>query len=147
MKFSPKTSTPTREQKLDKKWYLLNAEGKILGHLATQIADILRGKNKPTFAPHMDMGDHVIVINAEKIKVTGTNKPDQKMYTTHSGYPGHIKRVNLATMLKKRPLRVLESAVSGMLPKNRLRPVFLKKLHLYEGGEHGHEAQKPIALS
>lgn len=140
-----KTSIPTKEQQQNRKWFLVNAEGKILGNLATEIADILRGKNKATFTPHMDMGDHVVVINAGKIVVTGA-KLDQKKYYSHSGHPGALKETDLQTMLERKPLKVLERAVSGMMPKNKLRSVFLKKLHLFEGAEHNHEAQQPEPL-
>lgn len=141
-----KTSVPTTEQMKDRKWYLVDAEGKTLGRLATKIASILRGKHKPSFTPHMDMGDHVVVINAKKVRVTGA-KGEQKQYYSHSGHPGNLKFVSLQEMLEKRPLKVLEKAVSGMLPKNKLRDRFLKKLHLYEDAEHQHEAQSPEVLS
>ncbi|MDF2379244.1 MAG: 50S ribosomal protein L13 [Candidatus Gracilibacteria bacterium] len=140
-----KTSIPTKDQQNARKWFIVDAEGKVLGRLATEIADIIRGKHKPTFTPHMDMGDHVIVINADKIVVTGA-KLDQKKYYSHSGHPGALKTTNLQTMLERKPLKVLEHAVSGMMPKNKLRAVFLKKLHLFEGAEHGHEAQQPEVL-
>ncbi len=140
-----KTSVPTAKQQQDRKWFIVNAEGKVLGRLATEIADILRGKHKASFTPHMDMGDHVVVINAGKIAVTGA-KMDQKKYYSHSGHPGALKTTNLQTMLERKPLKVLEHAVSGMMPKNKLRAVFLKKLHLFEGAEHTHEAQQPEPL-
>ena len=140
-----KTSIPSWEQSKDKKWFVVDAEGKVLGKLATKIANVLRGKHKPTFTPHMDMGDHVIVLNAGKVKITGA-KLDQKYYYTHSGYPGHLKFMSVRTTLEKKPLMVLKEAVVGMLPKNKLRVDFMKKLHLYEGAEHKHEAQSPTEL-
>jgi len=141
-----KTSVPKLADTLDRKWFVVDAEGKTLGRLATQIAEILRGKNKPTFTPHMDTGDHVIVLNCTKIRISGSSKVDQKYYYSHSGVPGHLKSTSLADMMKKKPLKVMESAISGMLPKNKLRARFMSKLHLYEGAEHKHEAQKPEAL-
>lgn len=140
-----KTSTPTAEQQKDKKWYVVDAEGKTLGRLATKVADVLRGKHKPTFAAHMDMGDHVIVLNASKMKITGS-KLDQKYYYTHSGFRGNLKSVSVRRMLEKKPLKIFESAVKGMLPKNKLRDRFMGKLHLFEGAEHSHEAQQPSEL-
>lgn len=142
-----KTTTPTQDMMNDRKWYVIDAEGQTLGRLATKIADVLRGKHKPTFTPHMDLGDHVVVVNADKIRVSGSSKADQKFYYSHSGVPGHLKMRSLAEMMEKRPLKVLENAVHGMLPKNKLRAKFIKKLHLYEGTEHNHEAQSPQPLS
>lgn len=124
------------------KWYLVDAEGKVLGKLATQIADTLRGKNKPCFSPHVECGDHVIIINAEKIVLTGT-KIDKKLYRTHSGYLGNMKESTAKEVLDKKPTRILEEAIFGMLPKNKLRNRFMEKLHIYAGPEHKHAGQTP----
>jgi large subunit ribosomal protein L13 len=137
--YSAKPGEITRE------WYLVDAEGKTLGRLATQIADTLRGKRKPQFTPHVDTGDFVIVVNAEKIKVTG-NKLDQKRYYRHSGYPGGIRSRTLREQLERRPTEVLRVAVKGMLPKNRLARQQITKLKIYAGPEHPHEAQNPKSL-
>jgi large subunit ribosomal protein L13 len=123
-------------------WYVVDAEGQTLGRLATQIADTLRGKRKPTYTPHVDTGDFVVVINAEKIRVTG-DKLAQKTYWRHSGYPGGIKSRSLAEMLDRRPEEVIRKAVKGMLPRNRLSRQQLTKLKVYAGPEHPHEAQQP----
>ena len=123
-------------------WYVVDAEGKTLGRLATQIADTLRGKRKPQYTPHVDTGDFVVVVNAEKIQVTG-NKLDQKQYYRHSGYPGGLKSRTLREQLDRRPTEVLRKAVKGMLPKNRLARQQLTKLKIYAGPEHPHEAQEP----
>jgi large subunit ribosomal protein L13 len=134
--YSAKPGEITRE------WYLVDAEGKTLGRLATQIADTLRGKRKPQYTPHVDTGDFVIVVNAEKIQVTG-NKLDQKRYYRHSGYPGGLRSRTLREQLDRRPTEVLRVAVKGMLPKNRLARQQLTKLKIYAGPEHPHEAQNP----
>ena len=126
-------------------WLVVDAEGKTLGRLATVIADRLRGKNKPTFTPHVDTGDFVVVVNAEKIMVTG-NKLDQKMYYRHSGYPGGLKERTLREQLERRATEVLRKAVKGMLPKNKLAAQQLTKLKIYAGPEHPHEAQAPTPL-
>ena len=126
-------------------WYVVDAEGKTLGRLATQIADTLRGKQKPQYTPHVDTGDFVIVVNAEKIQVTG-NKLDQKRYYRHSGYPGGIRSRTLREQLERRPTEVLRVAVKGMLPKNRLARQQITKLKIYAGPEHPHEAQAPKPL-
>jgi large subunit ribosomal protein L13 len=126
-------------------WYLVDAEGLTLGRLATQIADTLRGKGKPQYTPHVDTGDFVIVVNAEKIAVTG-NKLDQKQYYRHSGYPGGLRSRSLREQLERRPTEVLRKAVKGMLPKNRLAAKQLTKLKIYAGPEHPHEAQAPKPL-
>jgi large subunit ribosomal protein L13 len=123
-------------------WYVVDAEGQTLGRLATQIADVLRGKRKPEYTPHVDTGDFVVVINCEKIQVTG-NKLDQKMYYRHSGYPGGLKERSLREQLERRPTEVLRKAVKGMLPKNKLAAAQIGKLKIYEGPEHPHEAQAP----
>ena len=125
-----------------KKWYLIDAEGQILGRIATRVADIIRGKNKPSFSPHQNLGDNVIVINAEKIKVTGT-KLETKEYHHHSGYPGGLKTITLGRLLEKHPTEALKKAVWGMLPKNRLRSQIIKNLKLISGPSHKYEAQKP----
>ena len=126
-------------------WYVVDAEGKTLGRLATQIADALRGKRKPEYTPHIDTGDFVIVVNAEKIAVTG-NKRESKQYHRHSGYPGGLRSRSLADMLERRPEEVIRIAVKGMLPRNRLARQQLRKLKVYAGPEHPHVAQKPSEL-
>ncbi len=132
--------------KIERKWYVVDAEGCILGRLASEVASVLRGKNKPVFTPHVDTGDYVIVINAEKIKVTG-KKLDQKIYYSHSDYVGGMKETTLREMMNKKPEKVIELAVKGMLPKGPLGRQMIKKLHVYAGAEHGHEAQKPEVLT
>ena len=127
---------------ITREWYLVDAEGKTLGRLATQIADVLRGKRKPQYTPHVDTGDFVVVVNAEKIRVTG-DKLAQKVYWRHSGYPGGIKSRTLAEMLEKRPEEVIRKAVKGMLPRNRLARQQLTKLKVYAGPDHPHAAQQP----
>ena len=131
---------------IDRKWYVVDAEGKTLGRLASEVAKVLRGKNKPIFTPHIDTGDYVIVVNAEKIKVTG-KKLDQKVYYRHSGYVGGIKETTLKEMLNKHPERVIEFAVKGMLPKGPLGRSMIKKLHVYAGPDHEQQAQKPVELT
>ena len=126
---------------VDKKWYLIDAKGKVLGRLATQVASILRGKNKPSFTPSMDLGDYVVIINAEKIKVTG-NKLKGKIYRYHTSYPGGLKSTTLETLLQKKPELVLKKAVQGMIPHNKLGRAIIKKLKVYRGEEHPHQAQK-----
>ena len=132
--------------KIERKWYVVDAEGQTLGRLASEVAKVLRGKNKPVFTPHVDTGDYVIVINAEKIKVTG-KKLDQKIYYSHSDYVGGMKETTLREMMNKKPEKVIELAVKGMLPKGPLGRQMIKKLHVYAGAEHGHEAQKPEVLT
>ena len=132
--------------KVEKKWYVVDAAGCTLGRLASEVAKVLRGKNKPEFTPHADMGDYVIVVNAEKIKVTG-RKLDQKMYYFHSEYVGGFKEVTLKEMMQKKPEKVIEHAVVGMLPKGPLGRAMADKLHVYVGAEHPHAAQKPEALT
>jgi len=126
-------------------WYLVDAEGRTLGRLATQIADLLRGKGKPEYTPHVDTGDFVVVVNAEKVRVTG-NKLQQKIYYRHSGYPGGLRERTLAEQLQRRPEEVLRRAVRGMLPKNKLAAAQLSKLKVYAGPEHPHAAQEPVRL-
>jgi large subunit ribosomal protein L13 len=130
---------------IERKWYLVDAEGKVLGRLATRVATVLRGKHKVTFAPHLDVGDHVVVINAEKIELTGRKLTD-KMYRWHSGYIGGLREVSAERMLKSHPTRVVEWAVQGMLPKGRLGRAMAKKLKVYKGPDHPHAAQKPEPL-
>ena len=132
--------------KIERKWYVVDAEGCTLGRLASEVASVLRGKNKPVFTLHVDTGDYVIVINAEKIKVTG-KKLDQKIYYSHSDYVGGMKETTLREMMNKKPEKVIELAVKGMLPKGPLGRQMIKKLHVYAGAEHGHEAQKPEVLT
>jgi large subunit ribosomal protein L13 len=128
-----------------RKWYVVDAAGKPLGRLASEVAAILRGKHKPIYTPHVDTGDYVIVINAEKVVLTG-NKPDQKVYRRHSGWPGGLKEVKFKSMISKRPERVIELAVKGMLPHNSLGRAMFKKLKVYKGPDHCHQAQKPEIL-
>ena len=130
---------------VERKWYVVDAEGKTLGRLSSEIAKVLRGKNKPIFTPHEDTGDFVIVVNAEKIKVTG-KKLDQKVYYSHSDYVGGIKAITLREQLKKHPDRVVRHAIKGMLPKGPLGNKMYSKLYVYVGPEHPHAAQKPEAL-
>jgi large subunit ribosomal protein L13 len=132
-------------QDRERVWYVVDAEGKTLGRLATQIADVLRGKRKPTYTPHVDVGDFVIVVNAEKVAVTG-DKREKKLYWRHSGYPGGIRSRTLGDLLEKRPEEVIRKAVKGMLPRNRLARQQLRKLKVYAGPEHPHQAQKPEQL-
>lgn len=132
--------------KIERKWYVVDAEGQTLGRLSSEIAKVLRGKNKPVFTPHIDTGDYVIVVNAEKIKVTG-KKMDQKIYYNHSDYVGGMKETTLKEMMDKKPERVIELAVKGMLPKGPLGRSMIKKLHVYAGPEHNHAAQKPEVLT
>jgi len=137
-----RTTHITKPQEVTRKWFLIDAAGQNLGRLSTQVAHILRGKHKPTFSPSVDTGDYVIVINAEKITVTG-RKLDQKMYVRHSGHIGSRKQTNLRDMLNKKPEFVLTHAVKGMLPKNNLGRQMFTKFHVYAGPDHKHQAQKP----
>jgi large subunit ribosomal protein L13 len=130
---------------IQQRWYVVDAEGRTLGRLATQIADVLRGKTKPEYTPHVDTGDFVVVVNAEKIHVTG-KKLDDKIYYRHSGYPGGLKQRTLREQLDRRPTEVLRMAVKGMLPRNRLARKQLTKLKIYAGPQHPHEAQRPEPL-
>lgn len=138
MKMKRKISGPTKEVAAD--WHLIDARDKILGRLASQISVLLMGKHKPYYSPNLDCGDHVVVINAEKITVTG-GKADKKLYYRHSGYPGGLKEESLRNLLARRPEEVIRRAVSGMLPKNKLRSIRLKKLHVYKGPNHKHQSQ------
>ena len=130
---------------IDRKWYVVDAEGKTLGRLASEVAKVLRGKNKPIFTPHIDTGDYVIVVNAEKIKVTG-KKLDQKVYYNHSDYVGGMKETTLREKMAKKPEDVIYLAVKGMLPKGLLGREMITKLHVYAGADHKHQAQKPEVL-
>ena len=138
------TYTP-KAGEIKRKWRIVDAENKVLGRIATEIADMLRGKDKPTFAPHMDTGDFVVVVNAEKVRLTGKKLAD-KVYYRHSGYPGGLTGITAGELLEKKPEQLLISAVNGMLPKNKLRKVFLRKLKVYTGSEHPHQAQQPEAV-
>jgi large subunit ribosomal protein L13 len=130
---------------IEKKWYVVDATGHTLGRLSSEIASILRGKNKPTFTPHIDTGDYVIVVNADKVKVTG-KKLQQKIYYNHSDYPGGMRETTLAEMMAKKPTEVITLAVKGMLPKGPLGRSMITKLHVFAGPEHDHAAQKPEVL-
>ena len=131
-----------RPLEVERKWYVVVAEGQTLGRLATEIATILRGKNKPQYTPHIDTGDFVVVVNAEKVAVTG-RKAEQKVYRRHSGYPGGLKETSYERMMERRPTEILRRAVKGMMPKNRLARQQLRKLKIYAGPEHPHAAQNP----
>ena len=133
-------------QTVERDWFIVDAKDVILGRLATELARRLRGKHKPEFTPHVDTGDYIVVINADKIAVTG-NKMQDKIYYHHTGYPGGIKSVNLRKLLETHPTRVIESAVKGMLPKNKLGRSMMKKLKIYAGADHNHQAQQPQVLS
>mgnify|MGYP002512595322 CR=1 FL=1 len=141
-----RTTYIAKEADIVKKWYVIDAEGVTLGRLASEVASILRGKNKPQYAPNVDMGDYVIIVNAEKIAVTG-KKLEQKIYYNHSDYVGGMKETTLKEMLAKKPERVIELAVKGMLPKGPLGREMYKKLFVYAGPEHKHAAQKPEVLT
>lgn len=140
-----KTTFMANSANVERKWYLIDAEGKILGRLAAEVAKILRGKNKPTYTPHVDTGDFVIVINADKIVLTGKKLTD-KTYFRHSGYPGGTTFTTAGKMLSDKPERVIEHAVKGMLPKNTLGRQMFTKLNVYKGSEHPHQAQQPETL-
>ena len=134
-----------KANEVDRKWYVVDAEGEVVGRIASQIATILRGKNKPSYTPHVDTGDYVIVINADKIRFTG-NKMNDKVYLTYSGYPGGQKATTAGEMLEKKPIAIIEKAIKGMLPKNSLGRDMFRKLFVYAGSEHPHAAQKPEAI-
>ena len=135
-----------KKGEVERKWHIVDAEGQVLGRLATQIASRLRGKHKPIFTPHVDTGDFVIVINAEKVRLTG-NKLEQKVYYRHSNYPGGLKAETAKDRMESKPEEIMRSAVWGMLPKNRLGRTLIKKLKVYRGPKHPHEAQKPEPLA
>ena len=141
-----RTTFIAKTAEIERKWYVVDAEGCTLGRLASEVAKVLRGKNKPEYTPHVDTGDYVIVINADKVAVTG-KKLDQKIYYSHSDYVGGMKETTLKEMLAKKPERVIELAVKGMLPKGPLGRSMYTKLFVYAGPEHKHEAQKPEALT
>ncbi|NLX65122.1 MAG: 50S ribosomal protein L13 [Clostridiaceae bacterium] len=134
-----------KTQEVDRKWYVIDVEGKVLGRAASEVAKILCGKNKPIYTPHVDTGDYVIVINADKVVLTG-KKLDQKMYRRHTGWIGHLKETKYRHFLEKQPVKAFELAVKRMLPKNRLGRAMFKKLKVYAGPEHNHQAQKPEVL-
>ena len=134
-----------KKETVERKWYVVDAEGKTLGRLATKVATVLRGKHKPTYTPHVDCGDYVIVINADKVVLTG-NKLEDKMYYNHSGFPGGLRERNAKTMIEKYPEEMVERAIKGMLPNGRLGRAMYKKLFVYTGNEHKHAAQKPEAM-
>ena len=136
------TSTLAKAGQVERKWYVVDAEGKNLGRMATQIASVLRGKNKPIFTPHVDCGDYVIVINADKVEVTG-KKRKEKIYKRHTGYPGGLREVTFEKMQEKNPEEIIRHAVKGMMPNGRLGRQMYKKLKVYAGPEHKHAAQKP----
>ena len=140
-----KTYMPSAD-KIERKWYVVDAEGCTLGRLSSEVAKILRGKHKPEFTPHADLGDHVIIVNAEKVKVTG-KKMEQKIYYSHSGYVGNLKETTLAELMVKKPARAVELAIKGMLPKGPLGRDMYRKLHVYAGPEHKQQAQKPEVLT
>ena len=139
-------SYTARAGEVPRLWYVVDAQGKVLGRLASRIAMVLRGKNKPTFTPHLDTGDFVVVVNAAQVQLTG-RKLDNKMYYRHSGFTGGLKTVSARGLLQKKPTDLLRHAVRGMLPKNSLGRQLLKKLKIYPGGEHPHQAQEPVALT
>jgi len=137
-----RTTFMANAQNIERKWYVVDAEGKTLGRLASEVASILRGKHKPTYTPHVDTGDHVIILNASKIQLTG-NKLQDKIYYRHSNHPGGLKQRTALEMRTNYPTRMLELAIKGMLPKNTLGRQMFSKLHVYAGSEHPHQAQKP----
>ena len=135
-----------RKEDVNRKWYVIDAEGQVLGRLAVEIARRLRGKHKATYTPHIDTGDYIIVVNADKIRFTG-NKLEQKTYYRHTGYPGGLKTITAKALLQRKPERVLELAVKGMLPKNRLGRRMYKKMKVYTGPDHPHQAQQPEVIA
>lgn len=139
------TTAMSSDEAVDRKWFLVDAQGQVLGRVATRVATILRGKHKVTFAPHLDVGDHVVVINAEKVHLTGRKMTD-KLYRWHTGYIGGVREISAERMLRTHPERVIEWAVQGMLPKGRLGRAMFKKLKVYRGADHPHAAQKPEPL-
>lgn len=139
------TTVSAKPAEVRRAWYLVDADGKTLGRLAAEVARRLRGKHKPQYTPHVDTGDYIVIVNAEKIRVTG-NKLQGKMYYRHTGYVGNLKSISLEKLLAKAPQRVIELAVKGMMPHNTLGRAMLKKLHVYAGPEHRHQAQQPQPL-
>lgn len=142
---SYKTVSANKET-VNKEWLVVDAEGEVLGRLASKVAKLIRGKNKPNFTPHVDCGDNVIVINAEKIQLTGKKWTD-KTYVRHTGYPGGQRTLSATEVFEKNPIRLVENAVRGMLPKNKLGRAIYKNLYVYVGGDHDHEAQKPKSIN
>ncbi len=145
MNFQSYKTKSAKKEEVVRKWHIIDAEGEAVGRLSTKIADVLRGKHKPSFTPHVDTGDFVIVINAEKVRFSG-NKWEQKEYISHTGYPGGQRRIIASELLKKKPFAIIEKAVRGMLPKNKLGRAVFKKLYVYAGSQHPHAAQKPQEL-
>lgn len=135
-----------KKETVNRNWYVIDAENLPLGRVATKAANLLRGKHKVTFTPHIDCGDYVIIVNADKVKLTG-NKLEQKMYYNHSGFPGGLRERNAKTMIEKYPVEMVERAVKGMLPHNRLGRATAKKLFVYAGADHKHQAQKPVSIT
>jgi large subunit ribosomal protein L13 len=135
-----------KKSEITRKWYVVDADGIVLGRLASELSKIIRGKNKPTYSPHLDVGDHVIVINADKVRLTG-NKIQKKINYHHSGYPGGLKETSYEELMKRKPEFVVFKAVKGMMPGNRLSRSMIKKLHVYSGPDHPHKAQKPEKLT
>jgi large subunit ribosomal protein L13 len=134
-----------KESEINRKWWVVDAEGVVLGRLAAQVAHVLRGKHKPTYTPHLDTGDHVVIVNADKVRLSG-NKIDQKIWYRHSGYPGGMRELRYDKLMAERPALVVEKAIKGMLPRNRLGRAMARKLNVYAGAEHPHSAQKPQPL-
>ncbi len=141
-----KTTPVAKKEEVTRDWYLVDVDNKVLGRVATEIANVLRGKNKPVFTPSVDTGDFVIVVNAEKIALTG-KKTSDKIYYSHSGFPGGLKEISAGKLLEKKPEDLIKKAVKGMLPKNKLARHMLKKLKIYTGSDHPHAAQQPKALN
>ena len=137
---------PDKKEQIEPKWYMIDANGEILGRLAVKVATIIRGKNKPTFTPHVDTGDYVVIVNAGKVRLTG-NKLKDKIYYRHTGYPGGIRKISAEKLLQKKPEEVLKKAIKGMLPKNSLGRKILKKAKIYASADHPHEAQQPEVLA
>lgn len=141
-----KTTQVAKKDEVTRDWYLVDVDNKVLGRVATEIANVLRGKNKPVYTPSVDTGDFVIVVNAEKIVLTG-NKSADKIYYSHSGFPGGLKEISAGKLMEKKPEDIIKKAVKGMLPKNKLARHMLKKLKIYSGTDHPHKAQQPKALN
>jgi large subunit ribosomal protein L13 len=139
------TAFPSKNS-IQRSWFVLDADGMVLGRLASKAAMVLMGKHKPTYTPFIDTGDHIIVVNADKIRLTG-RKEEQKVYRTHSGYPGGLREVGARKMRQTRPARMIELAIQGMLPKNKLGKSMYRKLNVYAGDKHPHQAQKPVGMS
>jgi large subunit ribosomal protein L13 len=140
-----RTAFPSKSE-IQRAWHVIDAENQVLGKLASKAASVLMGKHKPSYTPFLDTGDHVVVINADKVHLTG-RKEEQKIYRRHSGYPGGLKEISAATLRAKRPIRLVEEAIAGMLPKTKLGKQMYRKLKVYAGDKHPHQAQKPVALA